>query len=36
MRLDGKRGGVRGGGSEEIGKSTEERIINIIAVCMRV
>lgn len=28
--MDGKRGGVRGGGSEEIGKRIEERVIKII------
>lgn len=30
--MDGRRGGVRGGGSEEIGKRIEERVIKIIAV----
>lgn len=32
--MDGKRGGVRGGGSEEIEKRIEERVIKTIAVLL--
>ncbi len=30
--MDGRRGGVRGGGSKETGKRVEERVMKIIAV----